>query len=106
SEGFGFINETAIQADGKVIAVGMFDRVGGIMVNGIARFNTDGTHDTTFNTGTGANAVIRTVAIQSDGKVLVGGEFTSFNGQPAFRLVRLNTNGSIDTGFVNPSFSG
>lgn len=92
------IKAMALQADGKVIIGGVFTSIGGTMgVNRIARLNANGTHDNTFNTGTGCNASVETVAIQEDGKVLVGGGFTGFNGTSVSGMVRLNTNGTFDS---------
>ena len=99
TEGFGYVNKTIVQPDGKIIAVGLFQRANGARTYGIARFNADGTLDTIFNTGGGANAAILAVALQSDGKIVIGGAFTSFNNQIANRIVRLNPNGSIDSSF-------
>jgi len=64
--------------------------------------NTDGTVDTGFTIGTGpggSSTGANSLDIQSDGKILVGGFFTSFNGTSSNRIVRLNTDGSIDTAF-------
>lgn len=94
----------AVQSgDGKIIVGGKFTTVRGLVRNGIARVNTDGSGDATFNPGAGANGQVVAVAIQpSDGKILVGGLFTSFNGDTSHpNLVRLNTDGSIDGGFTN-----
>jgi uncharacterized delta-60 repeat protein len=99
TEGFGYVNKTVAQPDGKIIAVGLFQRANGARTNGIARFNADGTLDTSFNSGTGANLAIRAVALQSDGKIIIGGAFTSFNNQTVNRIVRLNSDGSIDSSF-------
>jgi uncharacterized delta-60 repeat protein len=99
TEGFGYVNETVVQPDGKIIAVGIFQRANGTRTNGIARFNADGTIDPSFNTGTGASAVIRTVALQPDGKIIIAGFFTIFNGQTVNRIARLNSNGSMDSSF-------
>lgn len=59
----------------------------------------EGTPDTTFNTGTGANDTIHTIAVQPDGKILLGGAFTTFNGASHVRMVRLNADGTIDSSF-------
>ena len=85
----------AIQpSDGKII-------VGGSIATSVARLNTNGTIDGTFAlTGTGLNNYVGTVAIQpSDEKVIIGGPFTSYNGTTRNRIARLNTNGTLDTGF-------
>ncbi|WP_175455537.1 T9SS type A sorting domain-containing protein [Winogradskyella thalassocola] len=95
----GGIHVVAIQADGKVIIGGWFSSINGILVNRIARLNTDGSLDTTFNVGTGANSEIEEITIQADGKIIIGGSFTSYNGISINRIARLNTDGSLDTTF-------
>jgi len=95
------IHTTAIQSDGKIIIGGYFDLFNGIQSNHIARLNVDGSLDTTFNSGSGANNNILATAIQSDGKIIIGGSFNTFNGALRFRIARLNTDGSLDTTF-NP----
>jgi hypothetical protein len=57
--------------------------------------------DTSFNPGSGFNMNVITTSIQADGKIIVGGGFTAFNGTARNRIARLNVNGSLDTGF-NP----
>ena len=69
--------------------------------NHIAGLNTDGSLDTGFNLGTGANGNVRTTALQPDGKILIGGDFTSYNGTARNYIARLNADGSLDTDF-NP----
>jgi len=91
----------AIQSDGKVIIVGEFGLFQGFSVNGIVRLNTNGTKDVTFSTGTGFNNTVYSPVIQSDGKIIIGGAFSNYNGYTRNYLVRLNSNGSIDLSF-NP----
>lgn len=56
--------------------------------------------DPTFDPGTGIeNGKVNALLLEPDGRILVGGTFTGFNGQLRPGLVRLNTDGSIDTGF-------
>lgn len=96
----------AIQSDGKIIFGGNFTSFNGTAIKGMARLNADGSIDSSFNPGTGFNGSINAIKIQSDGKILVGGSFTSVNGTNRNRIARLNSNGSIDTGFVpSTSFS-
>jgi uncharacterized delta-60 repeat protein len=95
------IATTKIQSDGKIIIGGNFTLYNGITRNYIARLNTDGSIDSTFNPGTGANGPIYTTSIQSDGKLIIGGNFTSYNGTALNRIARLNTDGSLDNSF-NP----
>jgi uncharacterized delta-60 repeat protein len=61
--------------------------------------------DTTFDIGSGADGFVEQVLQQPDGKVLVCGIFTTFNGQPKAFIARLNANGSVDTTFTGrPSY--
>jgi uncharacterized delta-60 repeat protein/uncharacterized repeat protein (TIGR01451 family) len=85
---------------GKVVIGGSFTMVGGVSRNCIARLNADGSVDTTFNPGAGASDVVRAVAIQTDGRVLIGGSFTNVNGVLLNRIARLNVDGSVDAGFT------
>ena len=84
---------------GKVVVVGAFTTYDGVTVNRIVRLNADGTRDTTFNPGTAADSSAVTVSIQSDGKILIGGLFSSFNGTPRSRMARLNHDGTLDATF-------
>lgn len=108
--GSGFDNSVyflTTQTDGKIIAVGQFTSFNGTARNKIARLNTDGSLDTTFNPGTGFNAWANEVDIQADGKIIVGGVFTNFNGSTTNRIARLNTDGSLDNTFnTGAGFSG
>src|SRR5690554_7231419 len=65
-----------------------------------------GALDLTFNPndfgsgmGTGANDEVYTTVLQSNGKILIGGNFTSYNGVPRNGIARLNSDGSIDNSF-------
>ncbi|TDD78076.1 T9SS sorting signal type C domain-containing protein [Flavobacterium caseinilyticum] len=102
SVGTGFNNQVyalALQPDGKIIVAGNFTSYNGILINRIARLLSDGTLDSSFNVGAGADAIIEIVVLQPDGKILLGGQFSFFNGLSYNRVVRLHTNGSIDYGF-------
>ena len=95
-QGFGFgdgansiVSTTAIQADGKIIIGGYFTSYNGTGRNRIARLNTDGSLDATFNPGTGADNIVYTTAIQADGKIIIGGVFTSYNGTGRNRIARV-----------------
>ena len=96
-----YVWSMALQSDGKVLVGGSFTTVGGVSRNRIARLNSNGSLDTSFNPGTGANDWVRALALQSDGKVLVGGDFTTMNDASQNRITRLNPNGTADTSF-NP----
>lgn len=87
------------QSDGKLIVVGNFTTFNGVSKKNIVRLNLDGTIDASFNVGTASDGYITCVKIQSDGKILCGGDFTQFNGQNYASMVRLNSNGTIDSSF-------
>ncbi len=95
----GTVYSITLQPDGKIILVGTFSHYNGVVKNRIVRLNTDGTLDSSFNTGLGAQYAIYTVALQSDGKIIVGGLIRSFNNVPVNRIARLNSDGSVDTSF-------
>lgn len=68
------VTDIEVLPDGKIIVVGFFTAINGVLRNRIARLNTDGTVDNSFNPN--ANADIYAVAVQDDGKLVVGGDFT------------------------------
>ncbi|MFH2113729.1 MAG: InlB B-repeat-containing protein, partial [Spirochaetota bacterium] len=83
-----------------LIAGGDFSTYNGTSTGRIARINADGTLDTTFNSGgIGADSLIYCGAVQSDGKILIGGMFANYNGTAATRLARLDSDGTLDTSF-------
>ena len=63
------------------------------------RLNHDGTKDITFNSGTGTDYPIQSTCVQADGRILVGGYFTIYDGFPISRFLRLTADGVIDTEF-------
>ncbi len=88
----------AVQADGKIVIGGGFISVNGAPRKYIARLNTDGSVDTGFNIGRGANRPVTAVAVQTDGKIIIAGQFTIVNGVLRNRIARLNADGSVDGG--------
>ena len=97
----GIVNAFALQPDGKLIIGGEFTAVKGLARSKVARLTAGGSGDAAFNPGTGANDVVSSLALQPDGKVLIGGNFTTINGTNRNRIARLNANGSLDSSF-NP----
>ena len=98
-----FVEAVALQTDGKILIGGFFTSYNGDAAasNNIMRLNSDGTRDASFNVGgAGANGTVSAVALQSDGKILIGGEFTSYNFDAASGgIMRLNADGTRDTSF-------
>ena len=91
------VDAIAPLADGRVLIGGVLDD--GITGN-IARLNADGSEDAGFLKGSGFNGRVSALVVQDDGKILVGGEFTSYGGTPCNRLVRLHADGTVDSDFL------
>ncbi len=97
----------AVQQDGRIIVGGAFTTLGGggmgtVTRHRLGRLNADGSIDSTFDSG--ANNQVNVLALQSDGRILVGGQFTALGGGGAGtiarrRLGRLNADGSPDLEF-------
>ena len=93
------------QADGKILVAGNFTTLGGggtgtTVRNHLGRLNPDGTLDTAFTRG--ANRAVLALALQVDGKILIGGDFTKLTGSPATarsRIARFNADGTADVSF-------
>jgi uncharacterized delta-60 repeat protein len=95
----GAILALELQQDGRVLIGGLFLTFNGVGRKNYARLNADGSLDTTFNPGSGADATVWSLLQQPDGKILIGGTFTTLNGTPRNSVARLNANGSLDTTF-------
>jgi len=93
------ISQAILQPDGKIVIVGAFTHYNSVAMQRIARLNPDGSLDATFDPGSGADWTVKTVTLQPDGKILIGGMFSSFNGTQSRGIVRLNTDGSVDETF-------
>lgn len=98
--GTGVVRAMALQADGKVIIGGQFTSYNGTPRNRLVRLNADGSLDTTFDPGTGPNDLVLALAVQADGKTLIGGSFTNYRGTNRSRIARVNGDGTLDTGFA------
>ncbi len=98
------------QPDGKFVIGGDFTEYNGVVVQKIARINLDGSLDQSFTASVsgadfGTSGEVRTIKLQADGKIIIGGAFTNINGLARPYLARLNSNGSTDEGF-NPGGTG
>jgi uncharacterized delta-60 repeat protein len=102
----GSVFATISQPDGKIIVGGSFVAFNNQPRRYIFRLNTDGTEDTSFYTTlcttTGiSGGLVYSLSLQDNGKILIGGNFTSLNGTPRNRLIRVNGDGTEDTTFNN-----
>ncbi|MDB5269747.1 MAG: hypothetical protein JWP58_2787 [Hymenobacter sp.] len=99
----GSVQAMVKQPDGKVIISGQFQTMNGEPTSQVARLNADGSPDLAFRAqaGSGPDQLITTMAVQPDGKILLGSEhgLSFYNGVPVTGLVRLNADGSLDTSF-------
>ncbi len=104
----------SVQDDGRIVIVGQFKIFRGVKAGGIVRLKPDGTVDSTFVPGSGAQWTetteapaffpkIEAIARQNDGKLLLAGTFEAFNGASAPGVVSLNPDGSLDTAFSPPA---
>jgi uncharacterized delta-60 repeat protein len=105
------VTTLALQSDGKVIVAGDFTKANSAQRAGFARLKTDGSNDSSFNvgsgfTGSGISNLPNVIAVQPDGRILVAGEFRKFNGVDVRKLVRLNSDGSLDESFIVPIIEG
>src|SRR5206468_2900398 len=95
----------ASQPDRKVLVGGNFITVDGTNRANLARLNANGKLDLGFDPGTGPNNTVRAIAVQQNGAILIGGDFTSVNGVVHTFLARLTNNGALDSSF-SPTLGG
>ncbi len=98
------VKALAVQVDGRILVGGGFKSYDGQPRDGLARLNPDGTLDPTFTPHFGDSSpgtLVMSILVQSDGKILVGGDFSQVNGAARTRIARLNSDGSIDPSFAS-----
>lgn len=88
---------------GEIYVYGNFDTVNGAPRHRLARLLASGQVDPTFNPGTGPNNFVYAVTVLSTGQLVIGGDFTAYNGTPVGRIARLTLNGSLDSTFATGS---
>jgi uncharacterized delta-60 repeat protein len=95
----GSVLAIAVQPDHKILIGGAFTEVNDAPRNGIARLNADGTLDTTFNPAAGTDKEVDALAVQPNGRIVIGGKFTTVGGVERKRIARLKPDGALDTNF-------
>lgn len=95
----GIVRTTAVQSDQKILIGGQFGNVQFTPRSHIARLLPDGGIDTSFDPGKGTNGTVYAIVVQPDGKIIIGGEFTSYDTDTVKNIVRVNADGSIDYSF-------
>lgn len=97
----GVVNTVALEGDGDIVVGGYFSQVNGQTRHALARFHSDGSLDTGFEPvllgSDGAH--VQVVRVQPDGKILVGGNFRTVDGESRSCIARLHPNGNVDTTF-------
>ncbi len=102
----GQVNVIAVQADGKILTAGNFYSYGADLLNfipgttrqGFARLQADGTLDMGFDPQISGG--ISSLVVQADGKIILGGNFSSVGGTPRTNLARVNPDGTLDPTFA------
>jgi uncharacterized delta-60 repeat protein len=100
----GGINKILVKPDGKIVIGGDFTTVNGFQQHRVSQLNSDGSFDTNFNSNNlGADGRVNDVALDANGKILIAGNFNSYNGTTRVRVARLNPDGSLDNSFTAPA---
>jgi len=97
----GNVNRVLPLAGGRTLVAGNFTGFNTNAAVRVVMLNNDGSVNPDFSTGAGPNDEVFALAVQADGKILIGGNFTSVAGKARNRIARLNANGSLDDTF-NP----
>ncbi|MFY8034158.1 MAG: T9SS type A sorting domain-containing protein [Flexibacteraceae bacterium] len=97
----GYLNLASISIlnDNKLLVTGNFINFGGTDRKYIVCLNPEGSINLNFNPISGVTSRINAVGLQNDGKIVIGGQFQSYNGIPSNYLQRLHSNGSLDPSF-------
>jgi len=90
----------ARQSDGSFLIGGSFAFTTPFVANRIVRVSNNGAVDAAFNSNASADNTVRSIKIQQDGKIVIGGSFFFVNGQFRSNLARLNTDGTLDNSFI------
>jgi uncharacterized delta-60 repeat protein len=97
------VHGVILQNDGHIVLGGAIEQTNGVNNGGnvvdMLRLNSDGTWDKSFTTSTEPSRTVATMVPQPDGKILLGGNFSTVNGTPVAYVARLNVDGSLDLGF-------
>ncbi len=98
------VSALAEQQDGKILIGGEFTRFNNVPTYYLARLNPNGAKDATFTTVVAPVTVgrggVSAILAQPDGRIVIGGEFNSVNGERHLRIARLNSDGSLDRSFT------
>jgi gliding motility-associated-like protein/uncharacterized delta-60 repeat protein len=85
-----YFTQVAMLSDGDYILAGRFDGVSGIAKKNLVKLNNDGSVDCDFHPGNSTDEIINQMAIQTDGKILIGGNYSNYDGTTRFGFARVN----------------
>jgi uncharacterized repeat protein (TIGR01451 family)/uncharacterized delta-60 repeat protein len=109
-------NVVTVDTNGKILCGGYFTNFNGYPISYIARLESNGVFDPTFNANSTATyrgfasditamvTQVTDIELQPDGKILAAGIFRQFNGTNVRNIARLTANGNLDTSFVTSGF--
>ena len=96
-------DRAVFEPDGQIVVSGDFNAFGGTAAIKLMRLNGDGTLDTAFSANTGfSNCCAASIAVDADGRIVLGGSFSQVAGGDRARIARLQSDGRLDMGFVVP----
>ena len=98
---YGSVRSLFVQPDGKILIGGNLRAVDSVSRNRVARLNSDGTLDSSFDPGTGADGSVYAVTEDSVGSIYIGGAFYYFNDVYGRSMAKLSPTGALDTTFQN-----
>ncbi len=96
----------ATYPDGRIVIAGGFSQYNGSMRRGLARLQSDGTLDATFDPMEGPNGSVKWIFPQADEKLIIAGDFSTYNSLPRPYLARLRADGSVDLTFPAVGING
>lgn len=101
ASGNGTVEAVKVLSNGQILIGGSFSNFNGFQLGRIAKINSDGSIDLTFNQNfPGADGTINDIAVETNGKILIGGAFTLYNGVSKPKLAQLNADGTPDGSFT------
>ena len=97
------VNKVLVQPDGKILVGGGFENYAGSNKDNLVRLNSDGTVDATFNPdGSGPDFLVQDMDLMPDGRILIAGNFGTYNGIQNYFVARLFADGTLDPTFHVP----
>jgi uncharacterized delta-60 repeat protein len=101
SGGYEYVNRICVQPDQRILITGLFGRFGGAVRRSVCRLLPSGQNDASFDPGFSADSggYLQAMALDTRGRIYVGGNFATFGGLPIRNLVRLHPDGTVDETF-------